>query len=259
MTIKEFLLRVYNWGFVSHEKTDNNQQKIRNAEWNAIVEYIPYNTKFVDIGCGAGYSMEKAWLDRRCDCYGIDPCPGEHGVGRYDQLKDSLNIKQGYAEAVPYDDKSFDVVYSSHVLEHVKDEVKSLSEMRRILKDDGILIIGMPTATMAWVNFFTQLLFTTHQRIFNVLFKLVPGITTGNTPLVNMLIPYSHSYPRAKTIFYDIIHYRILNWRKLVEKEFYVERELRPAIYPYPEYRQLFKLRKNKRLSSSVFFICKKK
>ena len=150
-------------------------------------------------------------------------------------------------------------MYSSHVLEHVDDERKSLQEMRRVLKDDGVLIIGMPTAFMAHVNNLSQLIFTTHQRIFNVLFGWMPFISTGKTPFINMFVPMSHSYPRAKTVFYDMLHYRIKTWERIVEQEFIIEQVLLPAFYSYPEYKQLFRMRKNVRMSSSVFFVCKKK
>jgi ubiquinone/menaquinone biosynthesis C-methylase UbiE len=45
-----------------------------------------------------------------------------------------LNILKATAENIPFKDESFDVVYSSHVLEHVTDEVKSLEEMKKVLK-----------------------------------------------------------------------------------------------------------------------------
>lgn len=259
MSVKSILLKIYNWGFLPKDKVDENQRKIREVEWNAVKPYIPPKSKFLDVGCGAGYSMKKACGELECECYGIDPTPGGHGVGRYSKLDSSLIILQGVSEKIPFESKSFDVVYSSHVLEHVDDEHKSLQEMKRVLKDDGVLIIGMPTAFMAHVNNISQLIFTTHQRIFNVFFGWVPFISTGKTPFINMFVPMSHSYPRAKTIFYDMHHYKIKKWQKTVERFFYVEHVLRPAKYPYPEYIQLFKMKKNAWKTSSVFFVCKKK
>ena len=112
--------------------------------------------------------------------------------------------------------------------------------MKRVLKKDGVLIIGMPTSSMAWVNLYTDLLFTTHHRIFNVLFKYVPFIKTGKTPLINMLIPHSHSAHKAKTIFFDLKHYKVNNWKSIISEVFQIEKTLLPAFYPYPQYRQLF-------------------
>jgi ubiquinone/menaquinone biosynthesis C-methylase UbiE len=259
MNFKKLLLKIYYLPNLSKPKIDLNQQKIRDIEWESIKKFITPSSKFLDVGCGAGYAMIKAEAELKCICFGVDADPGAHGVGRYDNNNCSdLNIVQGFAEDLPYNNQEFDVVYSSHVLEHVNDEQRSLQEMKRVLKPDGVLIIGMPTASMAWINFITQLLFTTHHRVINVFLRLLPFINAGKTPLINMLVPPSHSSHRAKTVLYDLKYYRINNWKRIVQQEFRIEQILLPALYPYPEYRQLFKLRKNGKHSSSVFFICKK-
>lgn len=41
-------------------------------------------------------------------------------------------------------DKQFDVILANHVMEHIKDEQRCLSEIRRCLKDDGLAIIAIP-------------------------------------------------------------------------------------------------------------------
>lgn len=260
ISIKKFLLKIYYIPCLSKEETDSNQQKIRDIEWDAVKKYISPKSKFLDIGCGAGYSMTKAKSVFDCDCYGIDPSPREHGVGRYNvKHNDGLNIIQGFAENLPFQDHEFDIVYSSHVLEHVTNVTTTLEEIKRVLKPNGILIIGMPTATMAWINFITQFLFTTHHRIVNRFLGMKSSKKIYKTPFINMFIPYSHSSHRAKTVFFDLKYYKIENWERLVRNEFKIIHTLLPAIYPYPEYRQLFKLRKNRKYSSSVFFISQKK
>lgn len=257
--IKKFLLRLYYFPFLSKEKTDANQKKIRDIEWDAVKNFIPADSEFIDVGCGMGYTMRRAEAEMQCKVSGIDPQPGEHGVGRYHKENlENLNIIQGVSENIPFADETFDVVYCSHVLEHVDDEQKALLEMKRILKPGGLLIIGMPTAAMAWVNFFTNILFTTHMRVFNVIMKLFPSVKKGETKFINMFIPGSHSSERANTVFYDMRHYRVANWKKTTELFFHIEKTLLPAFYPYPEMRQLFRMKKYKRVSSSVFFICKK-
>jgi len=256
--IKKQLLNVYNYPLLSKEETNANQKKIRDTEWKAVAPYIKVGAEFLDVGCGAGYAMHRAATELNCQVYGIDPDPGGHGVGRtgsgYTVPVD--HIKQAFAESIPFKSNRFDIVYSSHVLEHVNDEQQSLREMKRVLKDDGTFIIGMPSASMAWVNLWTQLLFTSHHRFVN--FFLSPFITTGKIKFWQVFVPVSHSFD-THTIFYDIRHYKVENWKKAVSQEFIVEKTLLPAFYPYPEYRQLFNLKENRRKSSSVFFICKKK
>jgi ubiquinone/menaquinone biosynthesis C-methylase UbiE len=240
------------------EQVENYQQVIRDEEWKWLKQEIPKNSKFLDVGCGSGYAMQMASEDLNCDCIGVDPDPGAHGVGRY--IKSLIkvdSILKGFAENLPLESNTFDVVFSSHVLEHVNDEQQSLREMKRVLKNDGILIIGMPTATMALINLFSTVLFTTHIKIY----EFFRFFLTKNT-LVNFLKIFrvrSHSYPRANSIYYDIFHYRVSNWKKTLSKEFEIVKVIEPYLYPYPDYPQWFKSKYSQKLSSSVFFICKKK
>ena len=240
------------------EQVENYQQQIRNEEWKWLKQEIPENSKFLDVGCGSGYAMQMASKDLNCDCTGVDPDPGAHGVGRY--LKSLIideKIVKGFAEKLPLEDNSFDVVFSSHVLEHVNDEQKSLREMKRVLKDDGLLIIGMPTASMALINLVSTILFTTHIKIYEFFrFFLTKDIHKN---LFKIFRVKSHSYPRANSIYYDIIHYRVSNWEKIVSKEFEITKIIEPYLYPYPDYPQWFKAKHSKLGTSSVFFICKKK
>lgn len=41
-------------------------------------------------------------------------------------------------------DKQFAIVYCNHILEHVLSPIVCLSELTRVLKDDGDLIVGLP-------------------------------------------------------------------------------------------------------------------
>lgn len=45
---------------------------------------------------------------------------------------------------LPFNDQEFDFVYGSHVLEHVQNDLKALSEITRILKPNGIAILPVP-------------------------------------------------------------------------------------------------------------------
>jgi SAM-dependent methyltransferase len=45
---------------------------------------------------------------------------------------------------IQYEDNSFDVVYCSHVLEHVNDDQKAMREFRRVLKPTGWAVLLVP-------------------------------------------------------------------------------------------------------------------
>lgn len=60
--------------------------------------------------------------------------------GRYDGV-DEVDIT-----ALPYADHSFDIIICNHVLEHVEDDVRALSELHRVLKPGGKAILQVPVS-----------------------------------------------------------------------------------------------------------------
>jgi SAM-dependent methyltransferase len=47
-------------------------------------------------------------------------------------------------QELPFEDETYDFVFASHVLEHVPNDIKALSEIRRILKANGIAVLPVP-------------------------------------------------------------------------------------------------------------------
>jgi len=45
---------------------------------------------------------------------------------------------------IPFEDNTFDVVLCNHVLEHVQDDIKAMSEIRRVLRPGGWAIMQIP-------------------------------------------------------------------------------------------------------------------
>ena len=254
--MKEFLLKLYNWPFLPEAQANEYQKIIRDTEWEGIKPYFKKG-KMLDVGCGTGYSLLRAKKEFDVEAYGIDPEPMRHGVHGAENELDTIEIKAGMAEALPYADAMFDVLYSSHVLEHVENKPKALQEMARVLKPDGVLIIGMPTHHMARIRMVNNYLFLTHINIVNTLFKGL--INTSKTYWWEIFAPRSHSYPLSKTVFADIRDYNPKKWSELLQGYFSIEQVILPAYYSFPEYRQLVKLKKNAKKSSSVFFICRQK
>ena len=45
---------------------------------------------------------------------------------------------------IPFEDESIDIIFCNHVLEHVDDDIRALSEIRRVLKPGGWAILQVP-------------------------------------------------------------------------------------------------------------------
>ncbi|HZW38460.1 MAG TPA: methyltransferase domain-containing protein [Ignavibacteriaceae bacterium] len=54
---------------------------------------------------------------------------------------------------IPFEDKKFDMVVASHVLEHIKEDTQALSEIRRILKPNGVAILPVPVVSYKTIEY----------------------------------------------------------------------------------------------------------
>lgn len=112
-----------------YRPTDLNQKCVR-----YILDQVTDDMENVlDVGCGRGYFLKKLVEKNAKNIYGCDlfdsvPVPGTTYV-------------KGNIEALPFPDKSFDVVICSHILEHVKDFDKAVSEIKRVAKKKIIVTI----------------------------------------------------------------------------------------------------------------------
>ncbi len=113
----------------------------------------------LDLGCGDG--MHYGWLARFASVtYGSD-----YNLAR---LRRAVRLP-GAADRIfladicryPVADAAFDLVFFNHVLEHIPDDVRALTEVRRILRPGGMLILGVPNEGA----FFWQLAFRLQPRL----------------------------------------------------------------------------------------------
>jgi len=53
-------------------------------------------------------------------------------------------------ELLPFEDRSFDVVVSNHVIEHVPDADRHLAEIARVMRDEGVVYLATPNRLWPW-------------------------------------------------------------------------------------------------------------
>ncbi|MDQ2936363.1 MAG: class I SAM-dependent methyltransferase [Acidobacteriota bacterium] len=127
--IKSFLERLF---------SDTDKNNAANAGQHAF-------TKILDVGCGTGANLEM--LSQFGQAQGVDVSAEalsfcrERGLG---------NVKQGQAEALPYEDDSFDLVTGLDVVEHLDDDLAGLKEMRRVLHRGGQALLFVPAFMFLW-------------------------------------------------------------------------------------------------------------
>lgn len=97
--------------------------------------------KILDIGSSWGYFLNKA-EEYGWDTYGVEP---SFIQARYAQEKFNLKIFIGKLKEVQFPSRYFDVVTLWHVLEHFPYPLDELLEVKKILKEDGLLAIEVPS------------------------------------------------------------------------------------------------------------------
>lgn len=55
--------------------------------------------------------------------------------------------------ALPFPDASYDCVFASHVLEHIREDALALAEIRRVLRPGGIAVIPVPIVAAATIEY----------------------------------------------------------------------------------------------------------
>lgn len=81
------------------------------------------------------------------ESYGVEPDEVIFNISRQVLSQYNINqevIKNSPGEKLPFDDESFDIVYSSNVLEHVNSPEQVFSEAFRVLKKGGFLQFVIP-------------------------------------------------------------------------------------------------------------------
>jgi SAM-dependent methyltransferase len=105
--------------------------------------------RILDVGCGPGYLM--SGIDKEWERHGV-----EISAVAAEYAAQWGKIHFGTLESANYPDTFFDVVVLFHVIEHVPDPAELIREIRRILKVDGLLILGTPDFDAACARRFNE-------------------------------------------------------------------------------------------------------
>ncbi|GAC1400193.1 MAG: hypothetical protein NVSMB56_15260 [Pyrinomonadaceae bacterium] len=238
----------------SPETFNRRQKRNRVAEWRAVESFIasPVSGKFLDVGCGTGYALARA-KQLGFEVVGIDPESGTYGVRDKATHEIRTRIVAGAAEKIPFADKTFQVVYSSHAIEHFNDQEAGLAEIARVLHPQGIAVLVVPTGTAAFIRTVSLYLFNTHRSIGKFLLK-----ERTSDALKHIFLPPPHG-SEAAFAHQEMRTFSIARWHALFAKYFMIESVVVPCLYPWPDFPQFFPLVKLKRFGSSVVFVCRTK
>lgn len=111
---------------------DNNSD-LYQAELQALRFFIPEKKNGIEIGVGTGRFAVPLGIS-----IGVEPA---HQMAELARQR-GIDVVEGIAEALPFADSSFDFAIMVTVVCFLDDVLQALREAFRILKSDGLLIVG---------------------------------------------------------------------------------------------------------------------
>jgi len=148
------------------ECSKNNVKQVYPKEIIEIVKALPKNANILDSGGGIGNFCKFV--------HDIRPDINLNIIDIGDLIEKVPSYVKFYQASVyecPFDDGSFDLVFSSHVLEHLYDPVKFMKEAYRLIRPKGLIFIIVPYYKTMFApdgpsNFFWDY---THIRLYSIM------------------------------------------------------------------------------------------
>ena len=211
---------------------DGHVERIRRAELEALRSRFKPGLRVLEIGGGSGF--QAAIIDSwGCSVTSID-IPGRSWPRSF------FPVSFYDGEHLPFPDASFDIIFSSNVLEHVERLPGLLAETRRVARAGGVSIHVMPTSSWRlWTSLahYVYLALRAFQRITRLGGRPEPAEQPGGeapataerppigTVIKRALVPAPHGpYPSAAAELYTFSKRRWL--RVFADQGFEVEEVL---------------------------------
>jgi len=122
--------------------------RFREYKTSLLMKFLPQKSIILDVGCGSGFDL-KNFTQQGFDVVGLDISLNMlRQVREYLQRRD-IDLVRGDALSLPFRDNVFSAVHSHELstfnFGDAKMHVTVLREQRRVCKDDGIIVITLPT------------------------------------------------------------------------------------------------------------------
>jgi SAM-dependent methyltransferase len=105
---------------------------------------LPAPCRILDAGCGSGRTLDE--LAGYGDACGVDVSPAAVSATR----ARGHEAHVGSVEDLPLPDASFDLVTCLDVIEHTRDDRRTLHELRRVTRPGGALLLTVPAHPTLW-------------------------------------------------------------------------------------------------------------
>jgi SAM-dependent methyltransferase len=128
------------------EEFKNKFEVNRKRVLSKVAEYIHrkrHSGSILDVGCATGLFLECFFMGKGWQACGVDLSPAAVQVAR----KKGVHVWEGDLHRAQFPETSFDVITMLDAFYYLPKPRVALSELFRILKEDGSLILELPMAT----------------------------------------------------------------------------------------------------------------
>jgi SAM-dependent methyltransferase len=129
--------------WVFEQAHDHPTQREHVARYEFASKYVA-NRRVLDLACGTGYGSKLLCDGGAAEVVGGDISVAAVTFAHREHTYSGARYLALNAQALPFRDRSFDVVVSFETIEHLPDFRAYLSEVHRVLNDDGVFIVSTP-------------------------------------------------------------------------------------------------------------------
>jgi ubiquinone/menaquinone biosynthesis C-methylase UbiE len=113
------------------------------ARYEFAAEYVK-DKIVLDISCGTGYGSKILYKRGAAKVIGIDISSDSIDFAVANYKTKGIDFEVGNILSIPYPENYYDVITCFETIEHINSQEKVLSELKRVLKPNGLLIISSP-------------------------------------------------------------------------------------------------------------------
>jgi SAM-dependent methyltransferase len=134
--------RDFDWREIAPQMFEKEQVQLKDMDntRDLLEQLHPNRGTVIEIGCSFGFQLNE-FRKRGWEIEGVEP---NHNSARHAQEALSITVQTSILEEAGIADESADVVVMLHVIEHIPDPVGTLSEIFRVLKPGGHLVLETP-------------------------------------------------------------------------------------------------------------------
>jgi SAM-dependent methyltransferase len=192
-------------------------EELGTGQARRAAEWLPSHRRVLEIGCSSGY-LTHLFSNKSHAIVGVDM--NRAALTKAHQRCARIPVACADAEHLPFADDSFDAIVMLEVIEHTNSDVAAITELRRVLKPGGVLILSTPHAGLfSWLDPYNV------RQVFRQAF---PALYRAGARMVRFESgQYTDNMEWHR-------HYRLSELRALLEDDFVIDKTYRGGLLLYP-------------------------